>query len=227
MSRQKCRQCEKEFKSISQHWSASKECDYRNLTKRQKEICKGMLMGDAYINIQKGSNGMLRAKMITEEFLQWLYDELNPFSSNLESYMSPKESFNDTASRFENSVTKVGNYSEIFEYRTCRHPYFTEMRGWYSGGKKSFPDNLELTPLSAKVWLCCDGSVSHTNGKRINIYSSNESDRPEYLKSLLDEFNPTWIESSSCLRINASNYNGFFDWIGNPLPGFEYKWRRA
>jgi len=225
MSRQnKCKQCGKKFKNISLHWASNKNCDYRPLTNRQKEISKGMLMGDAYINIQSGANGMLRAKMINKNFLQWLDKELEPFSSNLETYMTAQESFDSASERFENSVTSVDNYSEIYEYRSCRHPYFTELRDWYKDGKKRFPENIELTPLSAKILMCCDGRVSHKNGKRVNIYSVNEKDRPEYLKSLLDQFNPVWVESSSSIRIGASDYDEFFEWVGQPLPGFEYKW---
>ncbi len=220
MSKQQCPNCKKEFISVGSHYSQSK-CGYPDISDRQEEVCIGMLMGDAYINEHSDSgNSMLRTKMINKEFLDWLSDELLEISSNLELVMTASESFDDASSRFENSVTCSDNYSDIYEYRTIRHPYFNELREWYSCGKKRFPDNLELTPLIAKLWYVCDGSWDN----RVSIYSDNESSRPEYLKSLFKNWDVKWQDSSNAIRFTRSDSDDFLSWIGEPVPGFEYKW---
>lgn len=163
---------------------------------------------------------MLRTKMINKEFLDWLYNELGFFSSNLELYMSAYESYEDASKRFPNDVTTVENYSDIYEYRTIRHPYFTKLDEWYSSGKKRFPEDLELTPLIAKVWYVCDGSYNN----RVCIYAKNESDRSNFLINLFDVADARWQSASNCIRFTRSGSDEILEWMGEPLPGFEYKW---
>lgn len=220
MSRQMCKLCDEEFEQIANHWRQS-SCGYPSPTSRQKQILTGMLLGDAYINEHSGSgNCLMRAKMVNIEFLEWLHSEISELSANLSVYMTQEESFVDAKKRLPNEVTSLENYSEIYEYRTVRHPYFNQLRQWYSSGEKRFPENLSLTDTTAKVWYCCDGSWD----ERISIYAKNENDRVDYLKSLFPVGEPRWQSESNCIRFTREDSKDVLDWMGEPLPGFEYKW---
>ena len=41
-----CDQCGEDYRSLSQHWSLSQTCDYRSLSDHQREIVRGLLLGD-------------------------------------------------------------------------------------------------------------------------------------------------------------------------------------
>jgi hypothetical protein len=53
---------------------------------------------------------------------------------------------------------KEERYHDTYIIWTRTHPYFEDLRErWYPDGDKQFPDDLELTPLRAKLWYLCDG----------------------------------------------------------------------
>jgi hypothetical protein len=110
--------------------------------------------------------------------------------------------------------------------RTRTHPYFNELRQWYESGKKRFPDDLSLTPQLTKLWYASDGylDVGQWGRPRLEIKARNENDRTEFLLDLFREhgFDPLYIRNE--IRFTCDETEQLIEWMGEPPPGFEYKW---
>jgi len=110
---------------------------------------------------------------------------------------------------------------------------------WYESGSKVWPADIELTPTVLKHWYCGDGSLR--NGKSPTIVTVNEFGSEEKIASMLSRRGlpvPNWRKRGQEYTYNgktsdrtalfaywpASVSDGFWEYIGDPLPGFEYKW---
>jgi hypothetical protein len=165
-----------------------------------------MLLGDGYINEQKDDQHRLVLTSKSKRFLnyvssewQWLFCDPYEYNSNPNTY---------------------------YRTHTVSHPFFTDMYSrWYPDGEKQFPDDLELNPTQLKYWYAGDGTLSTQNKRPFaRISTSNESHRAEWLISLLPT-NATY--SGNYINIPTEETNEFLEWIGDPLPGYEYKWNET
>lgn len=195
-----CSDCGGLFTHLGKHTSQS-ECSLPELSKRQKEIVVGVLMGDGTIS-EKSNSCEFAVGMVTEEFIEWLQLELQPFSSKI-------------------SVRETEN-RDLYRLTTTPHKYFEELRDWYESGEKRYPNDLSLTPLILKTWYVTDGTISNGYPR---IAASNESDRPEYLCSLFNDLPfDVKFDGEKDIQVDANDTEDFFNYIGSPPPGFEYKW---
>lgn len=195
-----CRYCGGAFQHLGKHVSQS-NCKLPELTETQEEIVIGILMGDGTIT-EGVSNCKFALSMINEEFVNWIKSELEPFSSTV-------------------TVQKTEN-KDLYRLTTTPHSYFTELRSWYSSGSKRFPNDLELTPLILKMWYVTDGGRSNGYPR---ITAANEDNREKYLCSLFNPlpFRVKW-DGEKDIQINSNDVDGFYQYIGSPPPGFDYKW---
>lgn len=196
---------------------------------RLKDICLGLLMGDANLNEDPGKKGAaLNLEMTNRPFLNWVSDEMGDICSNL-CLKAEAEELASKNKKYGYTVNEK-NYNDIYALRTRRLQYFDYLRSeWYKSGEKTFPDSLSLSPLLTKVWYCCDGSLVKPGLDAVYpiIYCHNERSRPDYLEALFDgvEIQPRFNRSGGgALQFQRSETEEFFNWIGDPLPGFHYKW---
>lgn len=195
----------------------------KSITDRQKEIIIGLLMGDAWIAKDENKNAKLSVEMINKDFLEYVNTELGDIVSICRLKSTAKE-LADKNRKYGYTVNE-SKYNDIYTLRTRSLEYFNELHQWYSSGKKRFPKDLELTPLIVKVWYCCDGS--YCDNSYPVIYSSNESDNREMVLDLFKntQIDPSYIDSGGgAINFKRSGSDDFFNYIGDPLPGFEYKW---
>lgn len=227
-----CEACGNEYERIGHHWAAKTE-HRPNLMDKQKEILTGIVMGDGWIN--EGVSCNLSCSMTTKEYLQYIDNIMGILSTGVRLKSTAKESCEHAI-----EVGTLGSgggeedYSDIYRLRTRTHPFFDELRNWYSTGSKTFPEDLELTPSILKHWFVCDGCWNN-NGSYdyITIGVSNEYDNKEKLNSYFDDigieigsFNTGTREDDSKfmnLIFNRDSTDKFFEYIGRPVPGFEYK----
>lgn len=203
----KCPDCEEPFDTahgLGIHLGKS-DCERPDLSERQKQIAKGLLMGDAWIH----PDGQLELDINSEAFVQWVADEF--------SELNP-------------SITEISRepdkHQDGYRLRLMKTRFFEQLRGWYDSGRKEFPDNLELTPLILKVWYCCDGCLEVSG--RPWIACENERGYTKKLKSYFDDtpMDPAVYDSQNVIiAFRADDQEDFFEWIGEPVPGYEYKWR--
>lgn len=191
---------------------------------KYRSLIEGMLMGDASINEASGKNYCyLQSNMINKQFLNWFDDALGPISTGVSSYRSGEEQAALAQETGFTTTVNVENYNDLWHLQTYSLPVFNEYREWYESGRKRYPSNLELTPLSAKMWYCCDGYMKIDSGNaRIRV--SNEADRKEYLRNLFERVGFEPKISSEYVRFTGSETERILSWMGEPPKGFRYKW---
>ena len=91
-------------------------------------------------------------------------------------------------------------------------------------GFESRPDNYELT---LKVWYVCDENLNRSNPRpRVRITAANEEHRiNEIAQWITDEIGIRADKmTQGRMAFDTRNTQRFFEYVGDPLPGFEYKW---
>lgn len=196
-----CPSCNQQYKRLGQHWSKG-SCGWPKINPELDSVLTGLLLGDAYINEMKPDQHRLVITSKSEKFLYHLCSEWPWLFSDPYIYRSGE--------------------NDYYRSHTVAHPHFTDMREWYSSGEKKFPDDLELDPVSTKYWYAGDGRLSTQNTNPFaRIATANEADRSEWLIELLP-VDATF--SGNYINIRTDETQEFLDWMGDPVPGYEYKW---
>lgn len=200
-----CHDCSGEYKSgrgMSVHLSKS-DCERPELSQRQKEITTGLFMGDAWVK------NYMAMDTKTLEFVEWLQDELAVlYPTVVDRKMEDK------------------NHADLKRIRFISNPWFEKLEEWYEKDGKSFPDDLELTPLMLKVWYVCDGGIYDGYTWDVRIAADNERDGNLEKLFKSTPLNPDiYYKPNVVIRFGVDEREKFFDYIGNSISGFEYKWR--
>jgi hypothetical protein len=233
----KCHQCSGEYKSIGLHWAKS-DCDYPELSNFQGDVLTGLLLGDGSINSNNGDgcNPRMECSMVTKEYLDYLNSDVFPIlGTGVTLTRTAEESFEQIKSRDFRTYTDSSNYSDVYRFRTRKLPELKKFLSWYDSGEKVFPENIELSPTVLKHWYCGDGHYRGAGGsKYITINVSNEVNNKQKIESMFSNIGlpvHSWnISERSDGSVVASIYfstyttDDFFDYIGDSLPGFGYKW---
>lgn len=201
------------------------------------EIATGLLMGDGYLNRSSG-NPYLEANMINKEYLLHLDKEMCDIGNGVRLKMTASE--NAKASRDSGLSPNADseNYSDVYHWLSMRHPQLCEFSEWYSSGEKVWPAEIELTPTVLKHWYCGDGSFKNTNGdKYIEIGISNELENVDKVQRMFTQSNlpkpsirihkRSGVQHAgkiATLRFTVEQSVEIFNHMGEPLPGFGYKW---
>lgn len=213
-----CNFCDKEFEHIGNHWRYKP--DHRpSISDHEMEILTGILMGDG--SLYRGSkNVSFRVGNTNKEYLQSLHRRFKHISSGI--------SLSQTAESISSSgfgSNNPDNFNNIYLWRTTTHPQLNIFRRWYNDNGKVWPDNIELTSRTLKHWYCCDGSTNSNNWFKITLNNEFEN-KDKIEKYFTDRGLPTpnrWSEGKdACWSVENSSL--LWEYMGNPIPGFEYKW---
>jgi hypothetical protein len=230
----KCPECGEDYKSLGQHWHHSPS-HRPELTEKQLEVTTGFLMGDGNINTA-AKNCYLETKMISPNYLEYLDDVFGCLGCGFSLAKTAAESAKVNRDSGFSPSAKEENYSDVYRWQTRVHPKFNEFREWYETGKKVWPKNIELTPTVLKHWYVCDGTHSNKNSQnRIQIGMSNEV---ENIEKVSKYFEQVCLPQPSNYSIHERKAGGkkcdaqwttkdsydLWDYMGEPLPDFEYKW---
>lgn len=231
-----CNQCNKEFSCIGKHWSQSTTCDHRSISNREKEIITGVVMGDGTVVQQKDvCNPHLQVVMISYDYLDYLCQNFGNLSSSISEHQTAEESAKNALKTGFSEVAETKNYNDMYMFRTISHPELQEFRNWYSTGEKIFPKYITLTPTVLKHWYCCDGTYCNNgSNKHMSISAANERGNKEKIDQLFELSSlptPKYIiseredGSKKCeARFTVEESNIIWEYMGKPLPSFEYKW---
>lgn len=210
-----CSQCGRYFDQLNSHWARS-DCTHPPLSDQQKDIAIGMVLGDGYIDhTNDKANPRLQTGMVNGSFVKWLSDKFGQFSAsvrreNRENYSANKPN------------TEHYDYDDVFRWATNRHPWFNELKSWYGGGEKTFPEVIDLTPTITKVWYCCDGALQSNHSVR--IYTHNENSRIDTLCDWFSEIGFNALSKDGYIDFRTAESEQLLEWMGSPPDGFSYKW---
>lgn len=194
-----------------------------SITDYQKNIMWGLLMGDGWIDTEEGKTSKMAVEMVNKDFLLWVENELDDIVSSFEMRSTAEELA--AKNRSYGYTVNEENYNDMWRIKTRSLEYFDTLRKWYSSGVKRFPNDLELNAITLKVWYCCDGSF--VQNEYPVIYSSDQSDVRDSVLSLFDDIdvNPSFTDGGGgTIQFKRDDCTNFFEYVGEPPPGFEYKW---
>lgn len=135
------------------------------MTKKQKEILIGTILGDSFLQKTGNKNARLRFEhsLFQREYLEWKVNELkNYFPSKI-----------NVLKRFNKVWNKTYNYVRA---QSSSSSEFGKLRAiFYKDAKKIIPDNISnllKTSLSLAIWFMDDGYYYHRD-KMSYIYIPN------------------------------------------------------
>jgi LAGLIDADG DNA endonuclease family. len=202
-----CQDCKEQYTSLGKHIAQS-SCDYPELTSRQKQILRGALLGDGNIDFHNNGYPRYRLGSVEPKFLSWFSDEIYNI-------------VNKKSVRIQHSDDDP-NHQDYYMLRTISHPYFKKLRTWYESGSKILPKDV-LTPMELKMWYVTDGGLSGgTPTLRLDNERSSIYEHKENFEQI--GISPTVVDDERQLNFLESDWERLFEYMGAPVPGFEYKW---
>jgi len=229
-----CDHCGHRYDRISSHWSGSDECEYPELTERQHNIIRGLLMGDGSVNYQEQKeNPSVVVKCIVPEYLEYLSNEFGVLGNDIALVQSAEDSASNNRERGFRPNADSSNYSDIYGFTTMSHPEMWQYRDWYDTStdraEKTWPDNLELTPETLTHWFCGDGN-NQFDYPSIRLSMNNERDNLDKVERYFeraglpapDRWGITDAACNACWKKAGSEE--LFEYMEGPVTGYEYKW---
>lgn len=205
-----CPFCGDKFEKIGSHWSMSSTCSYPEISSKLMDIVKGCLMGDGCVHKR---DGYLVLEMSNKDYLYYLDDQFGYIGRGVRETRS---------SDYQKDRRGFENPKALYEWSTRPHPTIKQLRSRWYRKEKVWPDDINLSPTILKHWYVGDGTFDSKG--RIRISSIKESDLDKVSKYFVSSGLPEPKRSSHQFYWSVSNTELLFDYIGEPLPGFEYKW---
>ena len=182
-------------------------------SQRQKDICFGSLLGDAYLR-PSGNNASLSFTQGEKQldYLRWKYHEFSNFVTNKDFYISRHD--------FRGNLP-------TYSFSTISHPFLGLVRRLcYPDGRKKVSRLWleQLSPLSVAVWYMDDGSINKRY-KTITLCTNSfcveeQQLLIEYLENsygITAKLEPR-RNGQFVLRINASQSKAFLDIVAPHIP---------
>mgnify|MGYP000267584302 CR=1 FL=1 len=210
-----CPSCGRGFKnrnSLGSHYIHNQ--DHKpEPTGRMIEIAKGWVLGDASY---PKSRGTLRCYNTNFEFMKWTKEQFGILAQDIfvEETKGSIEFIRDR---------QVTRDKDLYRMYVSGYGGFMEIGEWY-GDNKSFPEDLELTPLIVKVWYSCDGNLNNRQGRKPYARISSVLFDLDKVISSFEElgFNPS--KTGDYVQFSSEDTLELLDWMGEPPSGMEYKW---
>lgn len=192
-------------------------------------------MGDGCLG-RHSENPFLIVSMISPNYLHYLNNLFGVLGTGVVLDKTAEEAAKENDERDFHIGADPDNYHDVYRWWTRTHPEFHDF-DWYTGdgGVKVWPEDIELTPTTLKHWYCGDGHYSDKNHHhRIEIGISNEIENIENIDRMFERadlptpsnYKRTKRKDGSIkgsLRFSTDDSDTLFDYMGEPLPDFEYK----
>jgi hypothetical protein len=218
-----CHDCGNEYEVVAQHWSMS-DCSHPRLTETQQEILTGILMGDGCCTTVS-RNPLITVSMTSPEYLSYVDDMFPVIGNGVSLSMSAEQSAQNKRKHYDN--VNEDEYNDVYEWRTKANPNLNQYQNWYKSGKKVFPNEIELTPTVLKHWYCGDGHTQKIgNYYKASIATVCERNNVEKIENMFQNTQlpqPDWWTNHE-MHWTKENSTKIFEYMGEPLPDFQYKW---
>ena len=233
-----CPNCEHKSPQLGKHWSGS-GCEYPELTQHQKEVLVGILMGDGSINTPQGNqNARFRVDMYEPSipYLEYLSDVIFPV---ITTDVKQGETVEQSALRSSNTFDlNINRCHDMYYLSSRRMPCFNQYIEWYNENHtKIWPcEDIKLTPTVLKHYFVGDG---HWNNKgsadHITFAMNDQKTNVNSVVKMFERigFTPSNVKISErtdknitdvVLSFGKETSYEMFEYMGEPLPSFEYKW---
>jgi len=220
-----CEQCGEEKNNLGNHWRLSSDCEYPSFDWKQSSVLTGVLMGDGTLD-RSGANSRIKVEMVNEAYLDYIDSLLGNLSNGVELIQTSEESAKRMRESGFRPDARGENYQNVYKLTTRRHPKLNDFDCWYNSGEKVIPE-LELTPTILKHWYVCDGHLAERDNTRPSVVFgiTNEYEHSDKLEQMfIEQGLDANATKSKNLSIGVDHTEKFFEFIGEPVDGFKYKW---
>lgn len=182
-------------------------------------------MSDGSIN-NSDKNPHLQVATTNRQYADKLDNEFGVLSTGVHKGRTAEECAKDMRERGMRPEASSENYNDVFRWSTRNIPEISQYRDWYSSGNKVWPVDVNLDPLTLKHLYYGDGSL--TNG-RLRIAMFKERENSQKVQKYFDDCGlptPTFTGGSRSFEatFTKSQTTELFDYMGEPIEGFKYKW---
>lgn len=205
----RCVTCKNDYSNLPNHIQRS-SCSYPKISPPNRKVIEGVVLGDGHIADGR-KNDYLIVKNTNKRFLEHL--SKMPFMKEVRLFNTDKNS----------------NYGgkPVYSVKSIAMPEMNALRDkWYPKGKKKMPESIELSSKTLKYWYVCDGGLRWDENNvvipkvEISNYSMELNNAIDSLKK--KGLSPKRVNSG--IQFPAKETGDFMDYIGEPVPGFDYKW---
>ncbi len=216
-----CSECGGVYSELGKHFSKS-SCS-ESLSDEQYEIIKGIVLGDGWVNWQQETPSV-EVSLTNRDALEWIDEKLSTYSNGVKSGVSAaSRAENNRRSGFHPDASEEA-YDDTWNLTTLSMESLQPIANWYSAGEKRIPETVDITSESLRMWYICDGTIrwSGQNSYIVITTSKYSFGSDDVIDSVLDNYPGSHKVLSDAIRFMEPK--NFFEYIGEPIPGFEYKW---
>lgn len=214
MSRHKatCPTCERTFVAIGRHWSTG-DCDFPPISDAQQELIAGLLLGDGFIR-QPGERERdqefpgFELELVNGEYVEWVAERLTPFVSNID---HPRSTTAD---------------HETTRLYTVGHPDLQRAAFWVEMDRPiQLAYRHDITPAILNAMYATRGSLNWVEGGA-NVRFTPRREAAHIVERFCREQGWTFsVVREADHYLGRAHTEAFFEYIGDPPPGFDWKWR--
>jgi len=228
---EECPTCGKRYNGLSGHFT-NNPSHKPELDKETFNLIKGLVMSDAYVRDRNKDKPRVVLAMTNKKFLEYLSNELTHLTGEVRLKKTAEEVAKDARESGFSEKAAVDDCKDVYEINFTNKEKYKELASWYDNGEKKWPEKLELTPNVLTGLYVGDGSIRKFSGDKYDgarpnlvITTTNEIDNEQKIKSYFTEqgFDAPTITPPQVV-FSADTSENLFNYMGEPLPGFEYKW---
>lgn len=224
-----CHDCGDTYERPGYHWSNG-QCSYPAIPDDKASLVLGLMLGDGTLRTHT-SSPFVQTYMINDQFLEWMDEQLAWLSTGVSLYRTAERSV-ELSRNNGHPDAAVADYHDVYVMQTRTMPDFHRYESWYENSdRKRFEDGLVLSPIEAKVWYACDGSLNwdrrYPNSRpHATIGVRSEMDDIGTVLRMFEEstFDHVPRVDENTIRFSVDETEDFLSWMGAAPPGFEYKW---
>jgi len=229
-----CPECGNQYKKLGNHWQHNPS-HRLGVSEKQFEVAKGVMMGDGCLNTQY-ANAYIQIETITKNYLEYLNNIFGELSTGVKKIYTAKEQAKRARESNLNKDAVEENYNDVYRLNTRHHPKFNQLDWSTSSESKVWPSDIELTPTVLKHFYACDGNWHNSSSaNHIQFAASNELGNEKKINKIFSNsglptpsnYSKTKRKDGSVkldIQFSADDSEKLWQYMGEPLPDFEYKW---
>lgn len=194
-----CPECGSEYARLGQHWAMG-DCD-PVVSGDQHAVLQGLLLAGAH-----ATDGAVIGQTSSQQLAEWTTRELGWLAGRL------------TRVRFDEPEK-----SPIYRLRTPSHWAVETYEDWTD----SPPSEYELSPRAGRVWWAYAGGLQwhgDYNSQRTAAISALDDGRADWILRVLADVGVDATRAGKRVQWHGEQLREWLAWIGDPVPGAEYKW---
>ena len=238
-----CPNCGDEYERLAIHWKGP--CSPPTLQSARLNLITGLLLGGGRV---AGNGANKHFQLITQwqPFAFWIFDQLGWLGSAVVRRNPPRSDETDTRQPAQHYEVRTHAhpalnrfrawYPSPYDDRTEQNRAETRNDSSTESSENSHrdipaPENLpagRLTQRAGRAWHAVAGGISWGDPEyattRQARFSAQDETRAARIMKLFESIGLCPVRVGRIVQLSPKQITAWLDWIGEPVPGVEYKW---